>query len=409
MPLARYAQDRPLLLWTDFRPDAGGGGAVLLRSLLTPEDGPKVVWASPMGAGDRVEGQRTVALMSGSKGRGQRRSLLLDSTIYARALAAETVRVAEAHGARAIWMVLHGAAVPIAAQLVQRTSFPVHLTVHDDPGFGIALRSRRYFALTPWIEHELGLALRGARSIDVISEGMRQRYESRFGVRSFVVHRATPGPIQPSRPYDKARDLRVAQLGNVYDPAQLTVLAEAIARASRILGVPGRLTLIGDGFGGKVRARLAKSGVEIEATGHIAEADGLRILRDSFALFLSYPFTRRQAVFRRTSFPTKVSSYVFAARPILVHAPADSSLAHLNEHTAYVHPWTTMRADDGAGALVRMWRDPRSHESHHAAADAVRASFFDPERNRGALLDALDALVSPLNARAAAEFHDHAP
>ena len=36
--LTRYTADRPLALLTDWPPDAGGGGAVILRSLLGPED-----------------------------------------------------------------------------------------------------------------------------------------------------------------------------------------------------------------------------------------------------------------------------------------------------------------------------------------------------------------------------------
>ena len=232
--------------------------------------------------------------------------------------------------------------------------------------------------------------------MNVIGDGMRARYRRRFGVSSVVIDRATPGPVAPSPPYDPADGLRVAQLGNTYTYEQLPVLGRAIGRAARTLGVKGRLTLVGLGFGDRLRADLAGTGVEVDTTGHIDEGEAVRLLRRSFALYLNYPFAWRDSVLRQTSFPTKLATYALAARPIVAHAPTDSTLTPLAAHAGYVHPWTTMSEADGAALLVRMWRDPASYASSHVVAEAVRAQFFDPERNRSTLTSTLDALVSPL-------------
>ena len=53
----------------------------------------------------------------------------------------------------------------------------------------------------------------------------------------------------------------------------------------------------------------------------------MRRLSECDLVYAMYPFRRNAAMFRRTSLPTKLSTYVQAARPIFAHTPADSSLA----------------------------------------------------------------------------------
>lgn len=395
--LTRYTADRPLALLTDYPPDTGGGGAVILRSLLGPEDRARLVWMSPVAPADpEAAGPNAVALRSGSAGRG-RRSVGLDSTVYAGALAREALAVAEAHGARALWVVMHYAGVPIAARLARSGRLPLHLTVHDDPAFGVALRSKRYLALVPWIERDFARAMRRANSVDVIGRGMAERYRRRYGVESAIVHRALDEPIAPSGDYDAAQNgLRVGVLGSTYSYDQLPLLARAVELAAGRLGVAPRLLVIGRSHGERLRAEFAGR-VEVEVTGHVSEAEGVALLRDCFALYLNYPFARRDAVLRQTSFPTKLSSYVQAARPLLIHAPADSSVMPLVGPDGYATAWPDLDPARGADALVAAWGRPENHASRHEAAERARRDHYDPDQNRRALFGALDALVPPLD------------
>ena len=387
--LPSHSVERPLLLWTDFTPDHAGGGAVILRSLVSANDRPKILWASPSVTRAGVSGD-VAPLTAGSLGRTGRRSVLLDSTILARGLARETLRLAAARGARALWVVLHGAGVPVAAALVRQRDLPVHVTVHDDPAFAVAMRSRRYRALTPWIEWCFAKALRGAASVDVVSEAMRDRYKARYGVDAVVVHRGLRGPVTPSPTYDRAaHGLRIGVLGTVYSYGQLPVLARAVARAARVLSVPARLTLVGLGFAERLRADVDGCGVEVEGMGHLAEADAVEVLRRCFALYQNYPFAPLDAVLRETSFPTKLSTYVFAARPLLIHAPRDTTIAPLASQADYAHPWTTMNESNGEDVLARMWRNPLLGASMHKSAEAVIARYFDLDRNRRVLAGVL--------------------
>lgn len=388
--LARYTADRPLALLTDWPPDAGGGGAVIFRSLLGTEERKKLAWMTPSPTSDPA----AIPLRAGSAGRG-RRSVGLDSTLHADALAREALAAAEARGARAIWVVMHYAGVSIAARLARMRRLPLHLTVHDDPAFGVALRSKRYLALVPWIERDFAYAMRRAASVDVIGRGMAERYRRRYGVESTIVHRALDGPIAPAGDYDAARDgLRVGVLGSTYGYGQLPILARAVETAAGRLGVAARLLVVGQGHGEQLRSEFAGR-VEVESTGHISEADAVPLLRGCFALYLNYPFGRRDAVLRQTSFPTKLSTYVQAARPLLIHAPADSSTMPLVGPDGYATAWADADPAHGADALADAWGRPENHGSRHEAAERVRREHYDPGRNRAALFGALDALVPP--------------
>ena len=376
-----------MILITDYPPDAPGGGGVILRSLLGPEERRAVLWLSPSPSNDAP-----ATLQAGSSGRG-RRSMGLDQTLHARALTHEVLSIARQRHARAFWVVLHGSGVAIASRLVKLGVLPLHATVHDDPAYANALRSRRYLALVPWIARDFARAIRGANSVDVVSSSMAEHYRRKFGIEPSIVHRALPGPVEPGPAYDKARHgLRVGVLGSTYSYGQLPILARAVESAARALGVPGRLMVVGRSHGERLRAEVGGR-VEVEVLGHVEEPEAVVRLRDCFALYLNYPFGPLDSSLRRYSFPTKLGTYALAARPILLHAPDDCSVMSLTESAGYAGHWASRRETDGAAVLMAMWRDPRASGSRHPEAEAVRLRYFDPDRNRRALFEPLDALV----------------
>ena len=388
--LHRYGPARPLTLLTDYAPDAGGGGAVILRSLLGPDERDRMVWMSPTPPSDpTAAGPGSITL---GAGRG-RRSIGMDSTLHAGKLAREAIRVAEDRGARAFWVVLHNAAVAIAARLIRWGKLPVHVTVHDDPAFANALRSKRYIALVPWIERDFARAIRGAASVDVIGSAMADRYRRRYGVDSVVVHRAVAGPIAPVGDYDARRlGLRVGVLGSTYAYEQLPILARAVEFAASLLKVAPRILVVGRSHGERLRDEFAGR-VDVEVTGHVDEPAGVALLRDCFALYLNYPFGRRDAVLRRTSFPTKLSTYIHAARPLILHTPADGSVAPIAGPDGYATLWSNLDPDLGAHLLTSAWMRPDAFRSRHVDAERVRLAYYDPARNRRTLFAALNALV----------------
>lgn len=321
-----------------------------------------------------------------------RRSPTIDVLLRHR-IASELRTLAKERNARAFWIVMHGAMVHVAADLLEDRNLPVHLTVHDDP-FGVALMSHRHLPLLPLIVRDFRFAIRRAASVDVISEGMANRYRQTLGVDSIVVHRGMEAPIVDlNSPLDPSV-LDIGILGNTYTYSQLALLARATELAAKKIERRARLTIVGEGFGGRLRAENAGR-IEVEVTGHLNESDAVARLSRCFALYLNYPFAARAAVFRRTSFPTKLSTYLMTARPLLAHSPSDSSLSYLRSLSGYVEWWNDRNVAAGGEALRRLWDNPLAHGSQHLIAESLRLKYYDYGTNQKRLFDSLDSLVQP--------------
>lgn len=388
--LKNFSPEHPLILLTDYPPDVAGGGAVILRDLLGPEERERVIWASLTPSQSTVLNSH--GLQSGSAGSAGNRSIVLDSTVHARALTNEVEQLVRDRHARAVWIVMHNAAVPISARLTERKSVPIHLTVHDDPAFANALRSRRYLAMVPLLARDFARSLRRATSIDVICEAMRKRYAERYGVDSVIVHRGLSGPIGPS-PLCPADVLRVGVLGSTYAYDQLPILGRAVHSAAQNLGVPGEIVVIGKSYGERLRVEM-RGLIDVKVTGHVEESSAISLLQSCFILYLNYPFGWRDRVLRQTSFPTKLSTYIQASRPLLLHLPSDSSVVPLIGPDRFATPWHSLNEAEGAAALTSLWHHPASHESWHANAEDVRTRYYDRVKNRQILFTTLNALIS---------------
>jgi hypothetical protein len=245
--------------------------------------------------------------------------------------------------------------------------------------------------LVPWLHVQFGRALSAATSVDAIGGGMRASIARRVGRDSVVVHRVLDESVRPNEVCPDADCLTIGLLGNVYAPSQLGQLTKVLGRASELLGIRTRLVVVG-GLMERLRRGALDTGVEVEFTGHMPEEDGLDLLRRAFALYIGYPFGLRDRTMRRTSFPAKLATYVQAARPLLVHAPYDSSLCPLFALQPFTIPWVDENVNRGARLLASAWSRRALHGSQHGAAELVRRTYFGPD-NRERLFARLNALV----------------
>ena len=382
-----------LILLTDFPATARGGGAVILRSLLDEELTRRVVWVTltPEGEGptDPSVAGRTVALNGGVKKTSPRtsRSLVMDSTLLSRKLAEEVRQIARAHRAAGYWAVMHGAVVSIASHLAGWGDIPLVATVHDDPAFGVALRSRRYLPLVPLIERDFARTLRRAAAVEVISRGMKERYLRRYGVECFLGNRLLPAPATAPSPFCKGgRALSIGVLGNTYAYSSLLSLGLAVAAASEGLGLSGELLIVGQCESDRLKRDLGDR-VSIRAVGHVEESEATRLLRGTFLQYLNYPFGRRDRVLRQTSFPSKLATYISAGRPLLLHTPGDSSTAELARIPGLAFHWDRPDWERGAAVLRQAWLDPRTSDDARAPLEAVRRRYYEFDEIKSKLHD----------------------
>ena len=325
-----------------------------------------------------------------------RRSVFLDSTVYAGALAREVLSLADELRASGLWLVLHQSVVCLAPRLIRAARVPIHVTVHDDPVYASAMRSRRYLPLIPLIARDFAFTLRHATSIDVVCQNMANRYKRKYGVTSVILHRGLSAPVSASPKYDLARDgLTVGVLGNTYSYCQLPVLAEAVVRVGQFLSVPAKIIVCGIGYGDRLRREFSGRLV-IDSTGHLPEPAAIERLSKCFMLYLNYPFTQWDRVLRETSFPTKLSTYLYASRPLLVHAPLGTSVADLPVDRGYVTAWTSMDPKAGAQLIADFACRPGAVDNFRTHAEGVRLRYYSYAVHRATLESMLNGLASPL-------------
>jgi hypothetical protein len=309
-----------IALFTPFSPDLGGG-SIQLKSLLPQLAEFEINWyylasaKAASGVGTWLGPQ----LMGGSLLEDVSRS----GRMWLRGTSRRIREIAAQMNADLYWIVAMNEGVLVGLE-VSASGKPVHLTIHDDP-VSVFQRSVRYRILSPIMASSFSRLLRSVKSVDVISNEMREFYRERFAIESLVVYRYVQGlPRFKDRTLDRSV-LRVGHIGIAYSASQLREFVEALRAHGRNLGLPIRLVKIG-------RSREFEKVQEaypdlVEDLGELPEKAAIEELSKCNFLYSMYPDAPRFEVFRRTSQPMKLSTYIQAQRPIFAHTPEDSTLA----------------------------------------------------------------------------------
>ena len=224
------------------------------------------------------------------------------------------------------WVVAHNEGIFYARELLRR-GLRVHVTVHDDLPDGLLARSRRYRAFPPLARATYYDTLRNAHSLDVTSDGMQRHYRTLLGVESGVIHPVVPGTLAERSAPTETGELLAGNIGSVYSVSEWRQFLRALKGLARRRGLRPRMIMIG--VGGKLRDFVEKHSPTVETLPDMPEEEAVKALAGCHVLYAMYPFGARAEVFRRTSLPTKLSTYVRCRRPILAHTPRDSTLSEL--------------------------------------------------------------------------------
>lgn len=161
-----------------------------------------------------------------------------------------------------------------------------------------------------------------ASSIFVMSEGMRDLYEHKYGYKSIPLEHTYPEPI-PSAPREAPNRIQAFWGGAVYginDHALIRILTALCS-----LDYPCIITSMSPAL---ASADLSKS--LIQHTFLPSRLDYLRILGEQSVLLLALNWPDECNVHMdemSTIFPTKTIEYLASGRPILVHCPEHYFLA----------------------------------------------------------------------------------
>ena len=318
-----------VVLFTPYSPRQGGGAANL-RSLIPHLDGFHVDWLYTAAHDQGFPGAICVGppMAGGSLAHDLGRTVALWSRVPTRRLRA-TVAALRAHPADGYWVVGHNEGVLVARALA-RLGAPVHLTIQDDVPDGMMARSTRYRYLAALARPTYYAALRQVRSLDFTSDGMKRYYAAALGLDGEVIHPFVPALLPPAAPPARPPgQLVVGHLGTIYAAAEWRAFLAALVGLARRRGLVPRMIMVG--LAAKYRAVAAEFPGVVELVADLPEDEAVARLAAADVLYAMYPFDARADVFRRTSLPTKLSSYLRCRRPIVAHAPRDTSLGDIVE------------------------------------------------------------------------------
>jgi hypothetical protein len=364
-----------VVLFSPFSPDLGGGGTNL-RTLLPLLEGVRVDWLYT--AAQEARQPDTIRVGPPLAGGPVWRDLAKMSALWAGLPTPELRNVLGAitsRGTSRYWVVGHNEGIVVARALAA-TGARVHLTIQDDVPDGIFGRSQRYRLFGPPIRPTFEATLRRMASIDVTSDGMQRYYQSRLGVTSDVVHPVvTSLPSAPPIPA-VSDEIRMGHLGSIYSPAELRTALRGLRIVAAERGLRARVVMIG--LAPKFHPDPREFGDLVELVSDLPEPAAVERLFSCHFLYAMYPFDDRSDVFRRTSLPTKLTSYLRCQRPILAHSPPGSSLLELVERHGLGVACHGQTPQAFADAVRTVLRAPPAAGVYEAA----RAAVYDVDNAR---------------------------
>jgi len=316
-------------LFTSFHPDIGGG-AVNLRSIIAWladieitwfHLGPRrSAWPNSIWLGSNLIGGPILGDLSVTP-------LLLAGAYQGRIC--EMVARVKQENYDAHWVVAMNEGIVVGNLLANEARGTcLHVSVQDDQAGWMWARSRRYKWMAWMVHWQWNKLLRSANSVDVTSEGMRRYYLNRIGIETAVAHVYVERlPIVRDR-RPTTTTVKVGHIGSVYNQEDFSAFLRALRAWTSKRQLKLELLMIGfSGTAEWLRENARPDTDEIIQA--MVESAAIQRLAECDFVYAMYPFKRSARIFRQTSLPTKLSTYVQVQRPILAHTPADSTLAEL--------------------------------------------------------------------------------
>ncbi len=250
-----------------------------------------------------------------------------------------------------------------------------------------------------WLAHRLGhLMLRRAQGVIVPNDALRREIEQRHGVQATVV----PNPFEHlAAPVTEPAPRGDGEVTMLFSGAVYHVNAGAFRNLVTALTRPGLE---------RVRLHLytAQSAAELAAYGilgerlivhpHVPTAEAALLQQRADILFLPYAFDSPVPEIIRTSTPSKMSDYLAAARPILVHAGADALVCdYFRAHRCGI----VVDRDEPAAlaaAIAELLARPDLRADLASWARRRALADFDPDQSRSRFLSVIDGASDDLAA-----------
>ena len=286
-------------------------------------------------------------------------------------------------GADTLWSLLEGqtmiqTALPVAKGL----NVPLRTQVMDPPYFW--MREHRVDAVSSArILKRFDETVRQSRTCATASWSMADKYKQDYGTRCVAVVPSfnLESAFAPALHTHADDELVIGLAGQTYAIEEWHALIGALNSVNwRIDNRSVRIRLLGR----EVRQR-AEGSMRVEFCGWNSQAETIRLLSEADVLYCPYWFDRQFETDARLCFPSKLTTYFAAGRPVLFHGPDYSSparflrehdagiLCHSLEHEKILDALKRVAAD--ADYYAQLARNGRAALESHLSLYSLRRSF----------------------------------
>lgn len=390
-------------------PFARNGGSPLLRSLIPEHRISQIIWcyASKKDA-DRTgifhcrpalmhhtgDGWpyllRSIFFRAGLWGVVEAQTLDRSIRLAAQSLSDVLAREEPTH----LWGVAHLELIPVLEIVSRSFRKHLHITVHDDPLHMLTKGGSRWpHKLRRRLEACYPRLLRRANSIDVVSQGMADHLLSAYGVTSLVLPSTPSFPVTigaPPQPIEQG--FKVLATGAWDCETEFAALCDGLRLAERrgLITRPRILYL-----NSNRRAVRTMDFDLFQFRDYVAEEEAIKLAQSCHLLYVPYRFEPRSQPLQATSFPSKVSMYLPACRPLLLHGPPGTSLARFHRETGFGLPWTSLSPEDLLPLIRKAKTQLDDLTKLYGEASLVVENYFNQAKHQQVLWSALEGTRMP--------------
>lgn len=235
-------------------------------------------------------------------------------------LTRKVIRYAKEHQIDRIWIILEGQTIIwLAERLIRKNTFPVYAQVWDSPVWWV--KANRLDALSSKIVCKAyEFVVKKAKQFGSASFNMSKIYKQRYGKESFPLIGITPDSDFKAAPIVRDPNKFVIGIaGQVYATHIFAILVKALDSMYWILdGREIEIHYWGNSYLPKKRTRIIRRG-------YLSQEQLCHELTQCDVLYCPYWFDKRFEEVVKTSFPSKITSYIKAKVIILFHGPSYSS------------------------------------------------------------------------------------
>lgn len=261
-----------------------------------------------------------------------------------------------------IWSILQGQTIiRLSLPVSQQLGLPLLTQVWDSPEWWLWHRNTDFLS-RQIILRRFDRTIRESAYVGVASFVMAEQYRKEYRAKAVPLVASLDAHVAraPALGLNNSSCLRIGIAGQLYAQQEWNVLLSALDAVNwEILGRRVIIRFLGYRF-----AMGGHRAVHVEFLGYRGQIETLDLLSECDLLYCPYPFDEDFKMTTRTSFPSKLTTYLACGRPVLFHGPDYASPAFfLRENQAGVL-CCSLEKEDLARTLTGMVTDQDAYSTY---------------------------------------------